>query len=166
LIFFYRIFFFKQSLSGAKTQDVCGSDNREKIMSILDFPNLSEQQKAVNKTIATIEASAAMQARRQAEAEAFAEAEKRKAENEKLSEQHRQARERELAAEAETRRKEAARLFEENLRRQFFAKNPHASESDYSSVKEELKRQAMLANMDFGNKAEEVAREQINYSVM
>jgi hypothetical protein len=73
---------------------------------------------------------------------------------------------RQRAAEEEVKRKEASAYFEQNLREQFFAKNPHVSESDYLSVKDELKRQAMLTNMDFGNKAEETTKQQGNYLPM
>ena len=135
-------------------------------MSYLDDKNYTPEQRAMYKTLAILENSAQHQNRLEAERLAFAENAKLQAELHVESEKHRLAREAELKAEADARRKEAAANFEQNLREQFFAKNPHASESDYLSVKDELKRQAMLSNMDFGNKAEEISKNQVNYGAM
>jgi hypothetical protein len=131
-----------------------------------DFPNLSPEQRATNRTIAVLENSSRHQFLRQAEEKAFGEQQAREAENEKLSEQHRLQREGELKAEEEARRKQAAANFEQNLREQFFAGNPHASESDYLSVKGELKKQAMLANVDSADKSEQMMRQTGSYSMM
>jgi polyribonucleotide nucleotidyltransferase len=131
-----------------------------------DFPNLSPEQRATNKTIATIENSARHQALIDAERRAFGEAEKKNAELEAEAEKHRLARESELRVEEKARREQAAANFEQNSREQFFAGNPHASESDYLSVKGELKKQAMLANVDSADKSERFLRESGNYSPM
>jgi hypothetical protein len=135
-------------------------------MNYLDYPNLSPEQKATYKTLAILENSAHHQRLREAEATAFEENERYQAELRQQAEKFRIQREAELKVEAEAKRREAAVYFEQNLREQFFAKNPHVSESDYLSVKDELKRQAMLTNMDFGNKAEEITKNQGNYNSM
>ncbi len=135
-------------------------------MSYLKYPNLSKEQVQTYETLAILETSARHQALKAAEQKAFEENEKYQAELEKESEKHRLEREKELRIEAENFRKEASANFEQNLREQFFAKNPHASESDYSSVKDELKKQALLSNMDFGNKAEEITKSQGSYNSM
>jgi hypothetical protein len=136
-------------------------------MSFLDYPNLSPEQRATYKTLSVLEASGQHHANlRAAENEAF-EKQKRDAENERLSEQHRLQREAELRIEAENFRKQSAANFEADLRQRFFDGNPHASESDYLNVKDELKRQTLLSNMNFfGNKAEEITKSQSDYSAM
>jgi hypothetical protein len=135
-------------------------------MSYLDNKNFTAEQRATYQTLSILENSAHHQNRLQAEQLAFAGQERKNAELHVESEKHRLAREAELKAEADARRKEAAANFEQNLREQFFAKNPHVSESDYLSVKDDLKRQALLSNMDFGNKAEEITKSQVNYGAM
>lgn len=117
-------------------------------------------------TLSILETSAARQAVKEAEKTAFAENEKYQAELEKESEKHRLQREAELRIEAENFRKQSAANFEADLRQRFFDGNKFASESDFQKILPKLRENAMLANVDSSDKAEQLIRESGNYGAM
>ena len=135
-------------------------------MSILDYKNLNNEQRQTNRTIATIEASAAHAAMLEAEQTAFAEQQKRDAESEKLAEQHRQEREKELQAEAEKLRLESNKNLEVQIRERFFRANPNALESDFQRVKDRLKDDYFIEQMKAEQTAEEIIKGSGNYNLM
>jgi membrane protein involved in colicin uptake len=135
-------------------------------MSILDYKNLSPEQRAVNQTIATIEASAQHAANLQAAENAALEKAKRDAENEKLSEKFRAEREAELKKEAEEKRKAAAAGFEQSLRERFFRANEFATESDFQAMLPKLKEAEMIARMQAEETTEGLMRQSGSYGAM
>lgn len=135
-------------------------------MSIYDFPNLSDEQRAVNKTIAIIENSQRHHANLEA---AKKQAELKIAqdiENEKLLAKFAAEREKELEAEAEKMKKENRERGEAELRRRFFTANPDQTESDFQSVLPEMRKAEMLRRMESQQTAEDLIRNSGNYSRM
>lgn len=88
-------------------------------MSRYDYPNLSDSQRQVYKTIAIIESSAAQQRLREAEAIAFEERKKEQIENEKLAAQHLEHTRREREIEERKLREESNKNLEIQLRERF-----------------------------------------------
>ena len=135
-------------------------------MSFYDNKNYTPEQRAMYKQAAIIQNSAHHQRLKQIEAEAFAEREKQQAETERLAAWHLEDSRRQRAAEEEAKRKEAAANFEADLRRRFFEGNPFAKESDFQTMLPEIRKRAMLENIDTADKAEEMTRASGNYKLM
>ncbi len=135
-------------------------------MNYLDFPNLSPEQRAANRTIAILEHSAQHAAELERLKREQIEREKSDVENERLAAWHLEQSRREREAEEEVKRKEAAAGFEADLRRNFFEGNSFASESDFRAMLPELRKRAMLENTSTADKAEETTKQQGNYVTM
>ena len=131
-----------------------------------DFPNLSPEQRATNRTIAVLENSSRHQFLRQAEEKAFGEQQAREAENEKLSEQHRLQREVELRAEKETQRKENRERADAELRTRFFQANPDRTEYEFQSLLPKLREEMLLENINRLETSEDLMKQSGNYSRM
>jgi membrane protein involved in colicin uptake len=135
-------------------------------MPYYDDKNYTPEQRATYETLAVLENSARHAANVEAAQKAHEARLKKDEENEKLLAKFDAEREAELKAETEEKRKQAAAYFEQSLRDQFFAGNSHVTESDFQSVLPDLRKSAMLKNMENVETAESVIRNSGSYSRM
>ncbi len=135
-------------------------------MRYYDDKNYTPERRAMYQHLSIVESSMQHAANLQAAENAALEKQKTDAENEKLLAKFDAEREAELKAETEEKRKQAAAHFEQSLRDQFFAGNSHVTESDFQSVLPDLRKSAMLKNMENVETAESVIRNSGSYSAM
>ncbi len=136
-------------------------------MSYLKYPGMSAEAEMIMRQEALVRNNLEHHANLRAAENAALEKEKRDAETERLAAWHREDTRKRQEAEAEATRKLAAANFEADLRRRFFEGNSSfASEADFRAMLPELKRRAMLSNIDSSDKSEAVTRASGNYNLM